>query len=133
MKTQKTGGRYDQYRAAFETKEDLAWFLDRSTSYVQARLTGGAEFTQKEVEELEKAERFYLMSAIYPVRFQKLIKRTNEHSLHFVYALVWTMTSYGCTFRFAVEAASHTAHDLWYVTPPVGTIIDTIYKETEAE
>lgn len=136
MKTQKTGGRYDQYRAAFETKEDLAWFLGRSTSYVQARLTGGAEFTEKEIEELERATTFYLLSAIYPVRFRKLIKRTNEHSLHseaYVYLLVWAMTSHGTNFRFAVEEARKVARGLWYEVPPVGTIIDTIYKETEAE
>lgn len=72
MKTQKQGGKYDFVRASFKCVEDLAYFLERSTSYVQARLTGGLNFTASELRLMNEAVTFYNKTDIEPVKFKRM-------------------------------------------------------------
>ena len=131
MKTYKTGGYYDHLRRAFGSVEEMAWFLDRSTSYIQKRLTGGASFTEKETEDLNGAAGFYDRTDIHPVKFQKMQQNTKNHGLHLVYALVWSMCSVGLSLRYSVTMAREVAEGIGYHLPPINDILDQIYKETE--
>lgn len=130
MKTQKEGGRYDFARRAFATLEDMAYFLGRSPSYVQARLTGGAEFTERETELLNKAVRFYDRTDIEPVRYQKMQRRAKDNGAAFVYSMAWTMISGGFNMRYSVEHAREIAITIYPDIPPADDILGQIYEKT---
>lgn len=131
MKTQKTGGRYDFTRRAFASIEDMAAFLDRSPSYCQSRLTGGEDFTEKELDALNHAVIFYDLTSIYPVKFQEMQKNTEETGMRLVYSLAWNLISYGANMVYAIKAAQNIAGALYNGIPDAGAIIDSIYKLTE--
>lgn len=131
MKTQKTGGKYDFARRAFLSMDDLAYYLGRSPSYVQSRLTGGGEFTEREADAINKAVKFYDRTDIYPVQFQKLAKRTKDPAQQFIYSMVWPMISGGFNVVDSVEKAHEIAGGLFFDVPTAGEIIENIYELTE--
>lgn len=131
MKTQKTGGKYDFARRAFRSVDDLAYYLGRSPSYVQTRLTGGGEFTEREGDAINKAVRFYDRTDIEPVQFQKLAKRTKEPELQFIFSMVWPMIAGGFNMVDSIKQARDIAGALFFDVPTADEIIETIYKLTE--
>jgi len=73
MKTRKTGGKYDCFRRAFKTVDDMAFYIDRSDAYCQARLTGGKDFTRRETNLLVAAMQFYDHTGIYPAYYWRAL------------------------------------------------------------
>lgn len=131
MKTQKTGGKYDYTRRAFSSIDDMAYFLGRSPSYVQARLTGGVAFTDRETDLLNRAVKFYDRTDIYPVTFQKMQKRNGDECTRFVYSIVWTMATAGAGLTDSVKAGHDLAQTVFDKVPEVGALIETLYELTD--
>jgi hypothetical protein len=127
MKTREIGGQYDFARRAFDTVDDMAYYIGRSPSYCQQRLTGGKEFTPKELDELYKAVKFYDMTDIEPVKFQKIQKKLNDPE-RFIYSLVWSITSAGGNMVKSVLYARTIAAGLFPDVEDSGTYIDRIYE-----
>ena len=131
MKTKTTGGRYDYTRRAFRNVEEMAYFLGRSPSYVRGRLTGGAEFTDRELEYLNKAVSFYDHVDIYPVTFQKTQKRNKDETIKFVFSMVWLMTGAGAGLKESAEKAREVAATIYPKVPTSGELIDMLYEMTD--
>lgn len=131
MKTQKQGGKYDYMRRAFSSVDDLAYFIGRSPSYVQGRLTGGGVFTDREIELLNKAVKFYDRTDIEPARFHKMQKKNGNQASAFVYSMAWTMISSGANMADSVKLAHSVATGLFMDVPNVSDLIDQLYELTD--
>lgn len=131
MKTQKTGGPYDDKRRAFATVEDMAEYLGRSGSYCQKRLTGGGTFTEREIVQLSQAVNFYDLTDIEPLRFQRMQKRQKNDVSRFVFSISWTMIGAGANMVQSIQQARTIAAGLFPDVPDSGFFIDQLYKLTE--
>lgn len=87
MKTRKTGGKYDCFRRAFKTVDDMAFYLDRSDAYCQARLTGGKDFTRRETKLLAAAVKFFDYTGIYPAYYWRALAEEPICGLPFEYQI----------------------------------------------
>lgn len=131
MKTKKTGGPYDDKRRAFESIDDMAYFLGRSVSYCQKRLTGGEAFTEKEVSELVKAVNFYDLTDIEPVKFQKMQKRQKNELSRFVFSISWVMIGAGANMVTSIQQARTIAEGLFADVPDSSFFINQLYELTD--
>lgn len=131
MKTRKTGGKYDYMRRAFVNVDDLAYYLGRSPSYVQSRLTGDCSFSEHETDALNKAVKFYDHTDIYPVTFQKMQKRNPDECARFVFSIVWTMATAGAGLMDSVKAGRDLAALVFPDVPDAGELIEKLYQLTD--
>lgn len=130
MKTQKQGGKYDYMRRAFASVDDMAYFIGRSPSYVQGRLTGGGVFSDRETELLNKAVKFYDRTDIEPTRFHKMQRKNGDPASSFVYSMVWTMISSGANMVDSVTLAQSVAKGLFLEVPSVDELVGQLYALT---
>jgi len=131
MKTKKEQGPYDDKRRAFESVDDMAYFLGRSVSYCQKRLTGGEAFTEREVSELVKAVNFYDLTDIDPVKFQRMQKRQKNELSRFVFSIAWVMIGAGANMVQSIQQARTIASGLYENVPDSSYFINQLYELTE--
>lgn len=131
MKTKKTDGPYDDKRRAFESVDDMAYFLGRSVSYCQKRLTGGEAFTEREVSELVKAVNFYDLTDIDPVKFQRMQNRQKNELSWFVFSIAWVMIGAGANMVQSIQQARTIVAGLYENVPDSSYFINQLYELTE--
>lgn len=131
MRTKKLYGPYDDKRRAFESVEDMAYFLGRSVSYCQKRLTGGETFTEREISELIKAVNFYDLTDIDPVKFQRMQRRQKNELSRFVFSISWVMIGAGANMVQSIQQARTIAASLFPEVPDSSVFINQLYELTE--
>ena len=131
MKTRKTNGPYDDKRRAFASVEDMAAFLGRSPTYCQKRLTGGEQFTEREINMLSQAVNFYDLTDIEPLKFQRMQKRQKNELSRFIFSISWTMIGAGANMVQSIQQARTIADSLFPDVPDSAFFINQLYELTE--